>query len=205
MKKILLALSLALVVAAPAFAIDDPQLANYVIKRGTGGKQSEAVREVRLVRYSVRNNAGLSATRDLASRDLVVWDTLSDDGVSVRMTSTSSDGAIAGVVASATILTADNAQNWVGDADGQRNWGWIIVSGKAVVNLSQGAGSNGAVAGDPFITSRDTGVATYFEAHSNDAVADMRHNMRAASSTGGFFFDTPAVGDASVEVFVQLN
>ena len=205
MRKILLALSLALVVAAPAYAIDEPQLANYIIKRGTGGKQSEAVRKVRLVRYSVRNNAGLSATRDLASRDLVVWDTNSDDGVSVRMTSTSADGAIAGIVASATILTADNAQNWVGDADGQRNWGWIIVSGKAVVNLSVGGGINAAAVGDPFVTSRDTGVATTFEAHSNDAVADMTHNMKTATKRGGFFFDAPTAGDGSVEVFVQLN
>lgn len=205
MKKILLALSLALVVAAPAFAIDDPNFANYVIKRGTGARQSEAVREVRLVRYGVQGNAGLSQTRDLASRDLVVWDTVSDDGVSVRMTATSTDGAIAGIVASATIQTADGVQNWVGEADGKRNWGWIVVSGKAVVNLAIGGGGNGPSVGDPFFTSRDTGTATYLEAHSNDAVADMRHNIRAGTTRGGFFFDAPTTGDASVEVYVQLN
>lgn len=208
MKKLIAVFALALtsvIVASPSWAINEPGFANYVIKRSTGAKQSDAVREVRLVRYSVRGNTGQSQTRDLVSNDLVVWDTNSDDGVSIRMTSTSSDGAIAGVVASTTIFTADAAQNFVGEANGARNWGWIVVSGLTTVRLSEGAGFNAAAVGDPFITSRDTGAATTFEVSSNDTTTNITDNIKNAGDRGGFFFDAPSAGDSSVEVFVQLN
>lgn len=206
MRKLTLALLLALFVgsiASVAYAIDDPSYANYVIKRSTGAKQSDSPRVVRLVRYSVRGNDGSSQTRDLVSNDLVVWDTNSDDAVSVRMTSTSADGAVAGVVCSNTILTADNAQNFVGDANGQRNWGWIVVDGFATVRVQPG--TNGAAIGDPVLTSRDTGAAATFETLSVDSTADVTTNAKLATKSAGFFFDTLAATDTTAEIYVQLN
>lgn len=199
MKKILLVLALAICVAAPAFAIDQPGFQNYVIKNGTGARQGDAVREVKLVRFSsqAQNDASL------VSGDLVVWDTNSDDGVSIRTTTTSADGAIAGVVCT-TIATADSVQNSAHEGAGRRNWGWIVVSGPMVVDLTA-AGSNGAAVGDAFITSTDATVATRFETTPTAYLNGAYTERVTRTNRGGFFLDTPAVGDTSVEVFVQLN
>ena len=199
MKKILLVLALALSVAAPAFAIDQPGFPNYIIKNSVGAKQGDAVREVKLVRYGNQAQDGAS----LVSGDLVIWDTNSDDGVTITTTTTSADGRIAGIISS-TIPTADSVQNSAQEGAGRRNWGWMVVSGPMVVDLTA-AGSNGAAVGDAFITSTDSTVATRFETvppvHLNGA-----YNERLTRNPqGGFFLDTPAVGDTSVEVFVHIE
>lgn len=199
MKKILLILGLAFVVASPAFAIDQPGFEDYLIKKGLGTKQGTGNREVKLVRNGNQTEAGAG----LVSGDLVIWDTLSDDGVTVATTTTSADGRIAGIVCS-TIPTADSVQNSAQDGAGRRNWGWIVVSGPMVVDLTA-AGSNGAAVGDAFITSTDATVATRFEttppAYLNGAYTE----RLTRTNKGGFFLDTPAASDTSVEVYVQLN
>ena len=199
MKKILLVLALALSVAAPAFAIDQPGFQNYVIKRGVGSSQGDAVREVKLVRFSqqAQNASGL------VSGDLVVWDTNSDDGVSIRTTTTSADASIAGIVATA-ISTADSVQNSAQEGAGRRNWGWIVVSGPMVVEINDG--DNDAAVGDFFITSTDATVACTIE---NRVAGQATHvengGLRELSAMGGFFLDTPTAGDTSAEVYVRLE
>jgi len=188
-------------ISASAYAVPDPAFSTWTVKRQVGSRQGDPVRVIKLVRFSTKDPNGTS----VVSGDALVYDTVSDDGVSVRMTSTSVDGAVAGVVCSSTILTADNAQNSAIDANGARNWGWIVVSGLTTVRVAPGGGLNGAAVGQPFVTSIDTGAATTFETLSVDSTADVTRNARLAASTAGFFFDTPAVGDTSVEVYVQLN
>lgn len=114
----LLALSLATVTwfASSSFAAIDEPDAPSVQLRVEGATQDTAVREHVLVRLGAIGN---SATQ-IVSGDAVVWDTVSDDGVTVRLTTTSADGAFAGI-AVGTIPTADAASTSAFDDVGRRN------------------------------------------------------------------------------------
>lgn len=145
-----------------AFAIDLPNEPG-MIKRMTGTSQDTTTRVYKLVRNSSANHNQPSMSADL----LVVYDTNSDDGVSVRVTTTSGDGAIAGIIVT-TIPTSDAVSGTsAADDAGRRNWGYMLVHGVTTVNISDGS-NNGALAGERFITSNDAGGACTF-AHSSYA------------------------------------
>ena len=200
MKKILIVLALALSVAAPAFAIDSPGFQDCTIKKGTGTRYGDANREVKLVRFGEQAQNGAS----LVSGDLVVWDTLSDDGVTVTGVSTSADGSIAGIVCT-TIPTADSVQNSAQEGAGRRNWGYIVVSGP--MNVDVNAGANDFAVGDFFITSSDDTIATTIVNRTGGIVlVDVQEgSLREVAAKGGFFMDTYVAGDTTAEVYVQLN
>ena len=200
MKKILLVLALASAFVAPAFAIDQPGFQDYTIKKGVGARYGDANREVKIVRNGEQAQNGAS----LVSGDLVIWDSLSDDGVTVSASSTSADGRIAGIIAT-TIPTADSVQNSAQEGAGRRNWGYMVVSGPMVVDINNGA--NGATAGDPFITSGDDTVATTIinRAGGGGTAFVKEPGLREVAASGGFFLDTFTEGDTSIEVYVQLN
>lgn len=188
--------ALLVAVSVPAFAIDDPTFANYIKKRAEGAKFADASRGVRLVRFS---NNGLNAS-SLVSGDAVVWDTVSDDGVSVRTTTTSADGAFAGIVCT-TIPTSDASTGTSAYDDlGRRNWGWIVVEGFMTARATAG-GTNGNSAGDIFITSTDSGVITTLENAGGNSTANQI--QRAVRGRGGFFFDAGDGSSTTYEVYVQ--
>jgi hypothetical protein len=195
MKKIkflVLAFLLAFSYAAPAFAIDDPDYANVIKLRGTGGRAGDSTRLIKLVRNS---NAGPS-TASISSRDAVIYDTTSDDAVSVTLTTTSADGAFAGIACTSIQSSDATSGTSVYDDEGRRNWGWIVVHGKADAKVTAG-GTNGAAAKQVFITSSDSGAIT--GPNASDAVA----SGKVYSASGGFFFDTADTTSSAVEVFVE--
>ena len=197
MKRILLIIALALFVAAPGFTRDQPGFQNYEIKRGVGARDSDASREVKLVRHGNQAQDGAS----LVSGDLVVWSVNSDDGVTVTTTTTSGDGSIAGIIAT-TIQTADSVQNSAAEGLGRRNWGWMVVSGPMVVDVTAG-GTSGHAAGDLLITSTDATTATTFSdpgVYGTNGTA-----IRGQQQAGGFFLDAAVAADTSAEVYLQLN
>lgn len=191
----LLVAILGLLVSTSAYAINNPDMANYEIRRGTGGQQADAQRSVRLVRFGNRG-ANVSS---LVSGDVVIWDTLSDDGVTIATTTTSADGAIAGIVCT-TIPTADGSANTAFDDQGRRNWGYIITSGKADANVGAG-GTNSNSIGDSFITSTDAGKITGVPAL--PSVGSKAESI--AKARGGFFFDAGDTTSTTVEVYVRLE
>jgi len=182
--------------AGTAFALPAPvENDGPFTPKGGAAKQWQPVRIMKLVRNSDRgaNSAGID------SGDVVVYDTtqFSRDGVTVRTTTTSGDGAIAGIAVTdiATSDTVSTSTSAIDDA-GKRNWGFIIVHGPALADCT--SGTCGAVAGNVFRTSSDAGaigtpVATsgHYDAQNTNA------------RIGGFFYETPAGGQA--RVFVTLE
>lgn len=161
-------------------------------KRVVGASASVPTKVFQLVRFA---NRGANAI--VNSGDVVVWDTNSDDGVTVALTTTSGDGSIAGIAVS-QIVSPDSGSSSAADDEGRNNWGYIQVYGPALANITAGgAGANGAVT-KPFITSTDSGVITgYVE---GEVIANA-----LATRVGGFFLDTPAATATQVEVFVATE
>ena len=204
MKKLFIVLSfLAFIGSGVANALPEPTYSGWDNKSkfaqqvaGKGGTQQTVT--LKWVRYSNQAQDGAS----IVSGDAVVYDTISDDGVSVGRSSASADGAFAGI-AVVTIQTADNAQNSAFEGVGRRNWGWIIVHGKTSANTSA-AGSASCSVGDGFITSSDAGQITCYQTAPTVYLNGAYTNTTARrDAIGGFVFDAPAVGDTSIDVFVE--
>jgi len=188
--------ALMLALAVPSFAGGPYDVGEI---KGTPRKQGEPVRTYKLVRFSTRGPNIASLT----SNDVVVYDTNSGDGVSVRTTTTSADASIAGIV-SMTIPSADSASTNAFDDAGKRNWGFILVHGPAKAKASAG-GTNGAAAGTFWITSKDSGAITGVESLSSNDAAAVRSAARVSGGVGGVFFDSADGSSTSYDVFVRLE
>lgn len=190
LKALLASFAVALFVCGMAQA-DEPTYSTYSIKKNAGGDRIVPVRVLKQVRFSSQNQNG----PDVAVGNVLVYDTNSNDGVSVRLTTTSGDAAIAGIAAT-IIQTADNTQPALADSNARRNWGWIVVHGPATATVD---GAGGASAGNPWMASADSGevMTPVLGTGGNYDNAARRQRL------GGFFMGTPADGEA--DVFVQLE
>ena len=185
-------------------APNEPNFSTYVVKRQVGSRQGDPVRVLKLVRFSTKGPNQTS----VVSGDVLVYDTVSDDGVSVRLTTTSADGAIAGIAASA-ISSSDStaATTSAQDDAGGLNWGYIVVHGLANAKVTAGSGTGNAI-GEAFTTSTDSGAAGYTQVTTANGAAtgaDITTTLNAMTGMGGIFLDTGAVGDTSAEVLVRLE
>jgi len=203
-KYILIALSAVFMATSGVAYAADPTIAGwdnkskYAQQAGQGGTRQTVT--LKLVRYA----AGEQNAASILSGDAVVYSTVSDDGISVTRSSTSADGAFAGIAVT-TILTADTAQNSPYEGWGKRNWGWIQVHGKVVANVTAGGG-NGAAVGDFFITSSDAGQITTIVNRTSEGEVNAG-SLREVAAKGGFFMDSLAsdASSTSVDVFVNVE
>lgn len=193
----LLALSLVAIIGmgSVAFAFDEPTFSSWNQKRNVGGRQSDPVITLKLVRFASRDTGEtLGVFPSISSGDAVVYDLVSDDGVTVALTNTSGDASFAGI-AVGTIQSADGGSTSAADDNGRRNWGWIAVHGRVLANTSAG-GTNANVAGQPFYTSRDAGKVTGFSGSTTGVYVDANRVGRMRS--GGFFYDAVTTGTQAV-------
>lgn len=202
MRKLLFSLSLAFVMASGvAYSYDDPSISGWDNKskfaQEAPGKAGTT--QVTTLKW-VRNCSRALSTGNIASGDVVVYSTVSDDGISVLKTTTSADGAIAGIAVTA-ILTADGASTSAFDDAGRRNWGWILVHGKTFANASAG-GTNGNAVGAGFITSTDAGAITAVQTGATTALDNL---TKGITGIGGFFYDAADGTSTSYEVQVDLE
>ena len=78
---------------------------------------------------------------------MVVWDCISDDGVTAGLVGTASTDAVAGVVVSVNIPTADAVGTTAQTDYGRRNWGYVQVKGLCTkVNITAGPGAGSSIA-----------------------------------------------------------
>ncbi len=199
-KLTLLLLTLSLAFGGFAQAYDAPSYDSYNELRNAGGRSSVPVRVVKLVRYSNFNEDG----PDVAVGDALIWDTNSDDGVSVAYSTNSRDGSFAGIAATA-IKTADLSTTTAAGHDGARNWGYIVVSGYASAKVAAGAATSFA-AGDRFVTSGDDGAIGTCQTMANGTTAlgtNVNEAAQCHSAVGGIVLDAGAVADTSIEVMVE--
>ena len=197
MRKLIALFTLCLFVGVGSiYAYDDPSIRGWKNKSDIAQHSWEQTTELKWVR---NGQMGLDTTQ-IVSRDVVVYSTTSDDGVSVSLTTTSADGAIAGI-AVVTIPTSD--QTTVAsyrEEIGRRNWGWILVHGKTFAKVTAG-GSNNHAAGDIFFTSADSGAVTT----SATTAPNTASLLRQLGGKGGIFLDAVTATGTVEEVQVQLE
>lgn len=198
MKRIFFAFAAFILVASAAYAYpDDPTYDTWTNKSQNASlSKGSPVRVLKMVRYG--NNVDIGAA--IVSRDVLVYDLVSDDGITVTISTVSADAHLAGIAVTA-IQTADSTSTRAADDWGRRNWGWAIVHGPAIVAVTAG-GTNGNSVGDPWIPSADDGRATTVPTQDRTTAAGA---MAVARSKGGFFMDAAVAADTAVEVFVNLE
>ena len=160
-------------------------------KLGQGGLASDPGKIFRLVRYVPTSGSTVSAT--LAANSIVIWDLVSDDGVTVTTTTTSYDTAVAGIIV-ANALTPETLGNTAFADVGKRNWTWLQTYGKSLVNIQ--GDSDTSSAGDAMSCGSDAGEACDFVGGGTDA---------QTQGMAGFFYDDGAAGADGVECFLTLD
>lgn len=183
MKKQIIALfAILALIGNVAYAYDADGNAN--VKRQVDGAPAYfAYREYQLVRYPASGNQ-----ISLSAGDVVLRDCISDDGISVNLASqgTSVD-AVAGVVVSATIPTADVVGTTAQTDFGRRNWGYIQVKGLCTyANVNGGT----ATSGSSLIASST--LPRYATASTGSAATTQR--------LLGFAYDASAQGQSEVDI-----
>jgi hypothetical protein len=141
-------------------------------------------KEIQLVRYGAiePNQTYLSAG------DVVVRNTVSDDGVTIALVNeiTVSTDAVAGVVVSTKIHTCEFVGATPGVDYGRRNWGWIQVKGYCpTVNIASGP----PMAGGAIYASTTARYATKSAAVYNQTNRPL-----------GFAYDASSQGQAKAEI-----
>lgn len=179
-----------------SFARSEPGFESWSNKSVNVGRESNPVRILKLVRNSAGGDNGVT----IVSGDAVVYDTNSDDSVSVRVTTTSADGAFAGIAASQILSSDASAAASAFDDIGRRNWGYIIVHGPANANTTT-SGTNGNAAGDLFVTSTDAGKITGTSSNST-VTATGAEVSKVVRGKGGFFYSADNASTVAL-VFVE--
>lgn len=126
MKKLSLAVVALLLATSSVGLATQPDNGGPSAKRELGAPGYIPYKEYQLVRYGAQSPNDSSLT----ANDVVTWDCVSDDGITIGLVSSfNSVDAVAGVVVSTIIATAEAAGQTPGIDYGRRNWGWIQVSG----------------------------------------------------------------------------
>ena len=201
MKKYIVALTLlasTLMLGGVSYAVDLPSNEG-IIKRINGARQSTATRVYKLVRFGANS---INGTQAISAGEAVVYDTISDDGITIRRTTTSADGAFAGIAVTAILSSDATSGTTALDDWGRRNWGYVLVHGKVPANSTAG-GSNNAQVGDVVITSTDAGMITTIPNRAT-AAAVTTNGVNGIAANGGFFYDADAQG-TTVEVQIDLE
>lgn len=196
MRKLFLAMLLMVMACSTSFAFDEFTGNSNTQLRNVGGRQSDPVVVLKLVRNASRDAAatGFISTTGFQSGDALIYDLNSDDGVTVSYTIVSGDAAFAGIAAG-LIPSADTASSAVSDDNGRRNWGWIVINGRCLAKTTAG-GAGAPTAGQPFYTSTDTGAITSYTGATTGTYVDAV--VVAKKRAGGFFFNADAGSSQSV-------
>lgn len=149
-------------------------------------------------------NVGLAGANEISKDSVVIWDTTSNDGVSVRVTTTSSDALVAGVTMD--IIKGSSTDNTAAEDENANpsNWGRVQVWGRhADVRFQVCALPFSCAAGMLVGTGSTSQDAAVFRAASFDATATLANLSHASRDSFGVMLETPAVTDTTVDVFIK--
>ena len=191
MRKLSILLSLAILLSG-GVAIAYQEASDPGIKEASGGTVAQGVKVYQLVRNP---NAGANDAT-FVSTDVVLWDTISDDGVTVNKTTdlgiTTSTDAVAGVVVG-EIPSAEavGVVNSAADDLGNRNWGYIQTYGVALAKSGEVQVGGALGAGPVAVRANRLGAI----------------GTQDGTSTLGFALDAVAStqGETVIEVFVRTR
>ena len=160
---------------------------------GQGKLDAQAHKIFRLVRFVP--TGGSNTSIGISPESIVIWDTVSDDGVTVTTSTTSGDNAVAGVIAATTVTPEYGCLGNTATTDaGKRNWTWLQTYGYAKVLV---ATNLTCVAGDKLGTSTQAGAASTF--------TQTGTLSGGVSGWAGIFYDAVSIaaGGDDAEMFIK--
>lgn len=187
MKRILCLVIAALFISSVALATGSTgSKPSKVEEVGTG---ADACRVITLVRYPENHADDVK----LSTGDVVSWDLISDDGVTVNLISlTGSIDSVAGVIVG-DIVTTDSTGNAEATI-GEGNWGWMQTYGlNADANVQATMAVGQALCIDPD------------NARYAAPCPALNAGRRGGYVTMGFVYDAVAATATDVEVFLRLR
>jgi len=192
MKKVISLILVALVFSVSAFAATPGDRTSPGVGDVWGQKKfpSDPHRSFRKVRYVPASGTSVSAT--LTNDSIVVWDVVSDDGVTVTTTTTSPDSAVAGIIKNKA-LTPEALGRTARQDEGKRNWTWLQTYGLAEVRVNA---TNNVVVNAAMGTSATAGEADHFLPSTSDSTKQGK---------AGFFLDSASAAANDVECFLVLD
>jgi len=166
---------------------------------GNGIPQGESHKIFRLVRNGYVGST-VAVTPSVSVDSIVIWDTISDDGRTVTLTTTSADSRVAGVVVGGVLLSSEAGTigNTATQHIGKRNWGWIQTYGKCEVSVDA---TSTLVAGYAIGCGTQAGQASGFAPTSGGQTIVATH--AANMGMAGFAYDNATASATDVEVFLK--
>lgn len=186
----LLSFALLILLSVPCFAYDHPTTSGLIEQ--SNGPASDPVRVYMLVRNPNQTAAASTTINVMNSRDAVVWDCVSDDGVTVNYPSkvgiSGSSDALAGILV--TAIPSQDVAGSAGQTIGRANWGYMQTFGPVFGSVD----TNGITVGQGFRASSLDG----------NVVAGGGVATGAGGGSFGFAYDTDANG-VEVKLFIRTR
>lgn len=175
---------LALCLVGGGFALADQISAGQ--ERGQSGYNTKFV--------VVRNGRSSPLSKDR----VVIWDSVSADGITVTTTTTSYDGLVAGVLMDD--IPGNSNDETAADSSGTSNWGRMQIYGPHT-DVSMDNGMIVCSAGSKVGTSAVAGqIGRYYEKSSDDGV---NTNTDMSRDYLGVTLEACATGNKSIDVFIR--
>lgn len=196
MKK-LLSFVLALLLIGGGFAFADVQIDE--------GQSLDTAGKVWFVgRYARTGDRAFACGVEISKDSAVILDTTSNDGVTIRCTTTSYDALVAGVTMD-TIQDSSDDNTAAQDVNATYgNWGRVQTWGYHTgVRWQTHGGIYQFAAGQRVGTASTSGDSTVFRSASTDETATSADFQDASRDSYGVLMETPTAGDATADIFIK--
>ena len=153
-------------------------------------------------RYGRTNPLGTNGNA-ISKDSVVIWDTTSDDGVTVNISTTSSDPAVAGVTIDD--IPGTSRDNTAVLDESSSNWGRIQVYGRHA-NVSWDSSTIPGTAGGTLSAGAKVSVSTKLGGTAGifrNASSDLAGSPVSVDSLG-FLLKSPAATDKTTDIFVKM-
>ncbi len=157
--------------------------------------------------FVARNARGAAGNRDFAggtvisADSVVIWDTTSNDGVTVTITTTSHDALVAGVTIDD--IPGSSRDNTAANDEGYNNWGRVQTWGRhANTRFQVCAAPYSCVAGMRVGTGSTSGDAAIFRNAPTSVDASTTFDSSSRDSFG-VLLEAPGSTDLTADVFIK--
>lgn len=156
-------------------------------------------------RYARTGNVGTAGGFEISADSVVIWDTTSNDGVTVQTSTTSYDALVAGVTLD--IIRGSSRDNTASQDESHDNWGRIQTWGRHADTRWQSCGSGiyQCAAGQRVSVSSAAQNATVFRPASPDESATSGDFSPASRDSFGVLLEAPAATDTTADIFVRIT
>lgn len=153
-------------------------------------------------RYARTGNENAPGGTHISADSVVIFDTTSNDGVSILTTTTSYDALVAGVTLDR--INGSSRDNTASEDENYDNWGRIQTWGyHSGVRFQATGGIYSFVAGQRVAASSASGDATVFRTTSPDANAALARFESASRDSFGVLLEDMSATETAADVFIK--